>query len=257
MALFAFKLASHEAMPPKPDLSSNTLSQFLDRFVYRNPKLKHKPRGASIMQPLAGGETTGLLIPMKSKASLQAPVNSEIFSNVDIRNVVAEEVFFHKYFRTIGKGKEQARKKKEKRKVEAADGSEADEDEDEIWRALVKSQPELEGDDDEDMESVPEDGAVDISSLDEFERHSDYDEEPADEGPDLVEDDEVLIGSDDELPDDMEMGFADGIHAGIDSTHESKDVKNGRGKKKRKLKNLPTFASADDYAKVLDGEDTS
>jgi CBF/Mak21 family len=37
-----------------PDLGLNTLSHFLDRFMYKNPK-KPKPRGVSAMQPMAAG----------------------------------------------------------------------------------------------------------------------------------------------------------------------------------------------------------
>ena len=240
-------------MPPKPDLSSNTLSQFLDRFVYRNPKSKTKSRGASIMQPLAGSDSSGLLVAAQSKTHGQAPVNSERFSSMDIGKVAADEVFFHKYFSTMGKGKEQAKKKREKRKAQATDGSEVEEDEDEIWQALVNSRPELEGSDEEEMESLPDD-AADASSLEDSEKPS-IDQESADEGGfDLEEDDEEQIGSDDELPDHVEMTFPDEAEPGIESASVRRDGKEGRGTKRRKLKNLPIFASADDYAKMLDEE---
>ena len=41
------------------------------------------------------------------------------------------------------------------------------------------------------------------------------------------------------------------------TTAEKEDSNNGekRSKKRRRLKNLPTFASADDYAKMLGDED--
>ena len=242
-------------MPPKPDLSSNTLSQFLDRFVYRNPKLKIKPRGASVMQPLAGGDTSGLLVAASSRTHEQAPINSDRFSSTDIGKVAADEVFFHKYFSAIGKGKEQAKRKKEKRKAEAAEEDEAEEDEDGIWQALVKSQPELEASDDEEMESLPEDDDMDASSLEGSDLPS-QDEGSAEEGLDF-EDDEALIGSDDDLPGHMEMTFADNVGLGVGTNSEKGGVNTGSAKKKRKLKNLPTFASAEDYAKMLDEEDSS
>lgn len=253
MALFASRLASHETMPPKPDLSSNTLSQFLDRFVYRNPKLKTKPRGASIMQPLAGGDTAGLLVTAQSRSRVQAPINSEQFSSMAINKVAADEVFFHKYFSTMGKGKEQARKKKEKRKAQATEGSEAGEDEDEIWQALVNSRPELEGSEDEEMESLPDD-ATNASSMEDLDELSD-DEDSADEaGIDLEEDNEGLIGSDDELPDNVEMTFADEVEPDTRPKSSAQDGKGDRRQKRRKLKSLPIFASADEYAKMLDGD---
>lgn len=221
VALFASKLATHEAMPPKPDLSSNTLSQFLDRFVYRNPKLKTKPRGASIMQPLAGGDTSGLLVATQSRTCGQAPINSDQFSSMAIDKIAADEVFFHKYFSTVGKGKQQAKKKKEKRKARVTEGSGAEEDEDEIWQALVNSRPELEGSDDEEMESLPDD-AGDVSSAEDVDALS-ADEGSADgEGLDLDEKDEELIASDDELPDHMEMAFVDDIEPSTKPKFEGK-----------------------------------
>ena len=241
-------------MPPKPDLSSNTLSQFLDRFVYRNPKLKMKPRGASIMQPLAGGDTSDLLVTAQSKSRMQAPINSEQFSSMAIGKVAADEVFFHKYFSTMGKGKEQARKKKQKRKAQATEGSEAGEDEDEIWKALVNSRPELEGSEDEEMASLPDD-ASNASSMEDLDELSD-DEDSADEaGIDLEEDEQGLIGSDDELPDNVEMTFADKVEPDTGPKSSTQDGKGDRKKKRRKLKSLPIFASADDYAQMLNGED--
>ena len=254
MALFASRLASHEAMPPKPDLASNTLTQFLDRFVYRNPKIKMKPRGASVMQPLAGGDTSGLLVPALSKSHAQAPVSSARFLNMDIGKVAEDEVFFHKYFITMGKGKDQAKKKKEKRKTQAVDDSEAEEDEDEIWQALVNSRPELEGSDDEEMESLPEDDGADLSSLEDFEKPSD-DAESAGE-LDVEEDEEELIGTDDDLPGHVEMEFADGVEPETQSQPGKEDGRKSRGKKRSKLRDLPMFASADDYAKMLDEEDS-
>ncbi|KAI4086360.1 MAG: hypothetical protein L6R37_008421 [Teloschistes peruensis] len=53
VSLFAARLLTHDAMPPKTDLSSHTLIHFLDRFVYRNPKSTTAARGASIMQPIS------------------------------------------------------------------------------------------------------------------------------------------------------------------------------------------------------------
>jgi len=254
VALFASRLASHETMPPKPDLSSNTLSQFLDRFVYRNPKLKTKPRGASIMQPLAGGDTSNLLVTAQSRSRVQAPINSEQFSNMAIDKVAADEVFFHRYFSTTGKGKAQAKKKKEKRKAQATEGSEAEEDEDEIWQALVNSRPELEGSEDEEMESLPDD-ATNASSMEDLDELSDDEDSANEAGIDLVEDDEGLIGSDDELPDHMKMTFADEVEPDTGPKSSDPDGKGDRKKKRRKLKSLPVFASADEYAKMLDGED--
>lgn len=66
-----------------------------------------------------------------------------------------------------------------------------------------------------------------------------------------VSDDGAFIGSDEELelPSDMEA-------FGEEEEEEKEQEKpKDNGKKKRKLKHLPTFASADDYAALLDQED--
>ena len=81
------------------------------------------------------------------------------------------------------------------------------------------------------------------------------DQEPSDEDDDDfdmdVSDEGAFIGSDEELelPSDMEA-------AGEEEEEEKEEEKpKDSGKKKRKLKHLPTFASADDYAALLDQED--
>ena len=52
MSLHAQQLLTSAHVTATPDLALNTVSHFLDRFVYKNPK-KPKPRGASAMQPAA------------------------------------------------------------------------------------------------------------------------------------------------------------------------------------------------------------
>ena len=240
-------------MPPKPDLASNTLAHFLDRFVYRNPKATKKSRGASIMQPIIGNDTSGLIVSAQRNGRAKAPVNTEAFTGLEVDKVAPDEVFFHKYFTTMGKGKEHGRrKKKEKRKAQATDESDVDEDEDEIWQALVSSKPELEGDSDAEMDSdVPESLDDDTSSVD----FVDADEETgADDGTlSFEEDEDVMIGSDDDIPDALDKAFEEAVQLDDQSTPQDNSNK-GRRAKRRKLKNLPTFASADDYAKILDDD---
>jgi len=58
----------------------HTLIHFIGHFFYRNPKkTAHGPCGASIMQPLAGGDTSCLLISARDKSGPEAPVNTEAF----------------------------------------------------------------------------------------------------------------------------------------------------------------------------------
>lgn len=264
VSLFANRLLTHAPMPPKPDLSLNTLIHFLDRFVYRNPKTTSTAKGASVMQ---GGDSSALLVSRYSeKDRSTAPVNSEAFWKTESEKIGADEVFFHKYFNALGRGKEKTRKKKEeKRKGEEASESEGDEEE--IWKALVDSRPEVEGgsdggvfsDDDIDMEDLEDD---DEDNGEAGEGIADQDEREDTGATSLVlgdEDDEALLDSEAEVPSELEDAafFGRELQSNQRKTAEKKDRENGekRSKKRRRLKNLPTFASADDYAKMLGDED--
>ncbi|RHZ53352.1 hypothetical protein CDV55_102585 [Aspergillus turcosus] len=284
----AAHLLDHRPMSGKPDMTIHTLTHFLDRFIYRTPKASSTTRGGSIMQPLAGSDAKDRLV-VTAKGSQDLPLNSESFWKTKAEDVAAEDVFFHEYFSRVGKSKDKAQKKKAKdagaRDEEDAEGlSDA---ESEIWEALVKSRPDLEDagdsdddldlddlesayDQDEDEEAAESDGGV-IFNDESDEEMEDLDagagseaEEPLtksktkgkkmeeedalDEEDDFdmdVSDEEAFIGSDEELPSDIELG-------GVELPKE--DDASDR-KKRRKLKHLPTFASADDYAALLAGED--
>lgn len=261
VALFASRLLTHEVMPAKPDLSMHTLIHFLDRFVYRNPKKAASgPRGASIMQPLAGGDTSSLLVSAQSKNDLKQPVNTAAFWKMDGGKVAADEVFFHKYFNTMGKGKESAKKAKADKKRGAGDESDVDENEDEIWEALVNSRPELEGSDqgdDGEMEDLDSEFASEAEKgmdVDEADVEDDQSLEDDDEDGITLDDDDALLGSDEELPTDLDEVMKDKVQPA--AAMESAAPDSGDRKKRRKmLKSLPTFASADDYAAMLDGEE--
>ncbi|KAL9044639.1 MAG: hypothetical protein Q9214_002238 [Letrouitia sp. 1 TL-2023] len=274
VSLFAAKLLTHSAMPPKPDLSSHSLIQFLDRFVYRNPKATPAARGFSIMQPLAGGDSSGILLnSLGPKSRSKDPVNSEAFWKMESEKVDPDEVFFHKYFSSLGKEKERAKERKRKRagKAEAGDGE--DEYEEEIWKALVESRPEIEGSgedegeedmDMEDLESemgstedkvggedveaiVNGEGMVEPGDESEAEEMDKSDDEPMN----LEEDDEALLESDEELPSDLEKTFEREVKESEAAAGSSGARKR---REKRRLRNLPTFASAEDYAEMI-GDD--
>ncbi|GFF44130.1 uncharacterized protein C4F10.09c [Aspergillus lentulus] len=284
----AAHLLDHHPMSGKPDMTIHTLTHFLDRFIYRTPKASATTRGGSIMQPLAGSDAKDRLV-VTAQSSQDLPPNSEEFWKKKAEDVAAEDVFFHEYFSRVGKSKDKAQKKKAKdagaRGEEDAEGlSDA---ESEIWEALVKSRPDLEDagdsdddldlddlesayDQDEDEEGAESDGGV-IFNDESDEEMEDLDaaaeseveelptksktkgkkmeeEEALDEEDDFdmdASDEEAFVGSDEELPSDIELG-------GVELPKEAET--SGR-KKRRKLKHLPTFASADDYAALLAGED--
>lgn len=297
-------LLEHEPMSDKPDLTLHTLTHFLDRFVYRNPKANVAARGASIMQPLAGGDARDRLVEAGKTAQQSLPLNTEAFWKKKADEVAAQDVFFHEYFNRVNKDKDKVRTKKGKGTQDPVARAEEDaeglsDDESEIWKALVDSRPELEADEDsdddldmDDLESQfdeeegdgdagadvifnhesdepSDDEMAEASDLDDAalppppttskqaakmaakdkDKEEDEHDEAEDEGNfDMdVSDAEAFIDSDEDLPSDMELGGVDTAMAPADASSERK--------KRRKLKHLPTFASAEDYAALLADED--
>ena len=228
------------------------------------------------MQPLAGGDTSGLLVSARSaKIALRAPVNTEAFWEMEGEKVEADEVFFHKYFNTIGKGKELAKKKKadKKKSVNDGDSEEDKDDEEEIWKALVDSRPEIEGSNqsDADLDMDDLDSAHGGSADDDLAVENDKDVDIPADGPDdsdgspamdFGEDADALLHSDDEIASDLDKAFKAEVQLGSSAKGGASKLveeENGGSKretKRRRVKNLPTFASVDDYAAILgEGED--
>lgn len=279
VALFAEAIAGTKEMPPKPDPTQHTLMHFLDRFVYRNPKTKQeKTHGSSIMQPLAGASKAADILVKPGDPTRRAPLNSEAFWAKKVENVAADEVFFHNYFNAAGNSKRKPVKEQKQRG--AVDSEDEDAMEDQIWEAIANSRPEVEGpdsdddlsmgdleslsggsDDDEsgseggiDLGGEDGDGAADLSafaSMDGFGGESEDEEAlDSDDVPDLDDDDEdAMLGDEDEVPFD---GF-DGEEEEAEAETNAARNKKKRAEKK-KLKNLPVFASAEDYAKLI-GDD--
>lgn len=266
VAIYATSLMNNKPMPSKPDLGMHTLSHFLERFIYRNPKHKPPPaRGSSIMQPLAGGGTTGMVLASRNKKAI-IPVNSEAFWRRAAEDVGADEVFFHRYFNNrAATAAGSPNQKKKEAKDDEDDGSDAGEGEGEVWKALVQSRPEIEGDDgDVDFD---DDGDVDMANLsgddentlDDSDGGIDLDLEDDDAEWDTEEDEGggAGPGSGEEDGDvDMETAFEKELAKASAKRAEvlDKDEEDAQGadkKKRRKLKHLPTFASADDYAEML------
>ncbi|ETI21100.1 hypothetical protein G647_07444 [Cladophialophora carrionii CBS 160.54] len=172
VSVSAESLLAHRPLSGKPDLNVHSLSHFLDRFVYRNPKLSHAGlRGSSIMQPMATDNKDAVLLSGSSTAR-PLPVNSEQFRMKKSDDIAAEDVFFHQYFTAVKKtttgakdGKnaekqqQQQKKKNKLRDIDDDDGS-VEDDEDEIWKAMMASAPDLEGDEFED-----DDADLDLADL--------------------------------------------------------------------------------------------
>lgn len=249
VAVFANALTDKAREVTKPDLDSHSLIRFLDKFVYREPKSNESSRGVSIMQPLKATRDEGdiWLGRRSGTGSGVTSVNSAAFKDKKSDEVAAEDVFFHKYF-------QHSAKESRSKKAGAKAGEDDEEEEDEIWKALVSSRPDVDGDADSEG----------FSDLDEEDMASDGDEDeddvPVDIEGDSDEDDEMggvdIEGDSDEGADDDEGLVAalqeDEEDSEVDEAKEKKDKRKAR---RKELKSLPMFASADDYAQMLGDEE--
>jgi ribosome biogenesis protein MAK21 len=256
VAVSADNIVRHEKLPGQPDLNLHTLIHFLDRFVYRNPKpSSSKLRGSSIMQPLAASESSGLLLSVAPSGQQRQPVNTNNFKTQKEGDVAAEDVFFHKYFNSLGKEKT---KVKAKARQGVDEHSAADGEESEIWKAMMESAPNLEGvdssDDDVEMEDLESDFE---QSMDEMSPDFDEDDdnEDLDDSTERIErassdglNDGLMVLDEDALDNAGPITSAEGLSKSSKSTIANKE-------RRKKMKGLPTFASANDYAKMLEDDE--
>lgn len=292
--LYAENLLHAQPNTEKPDLALHSVKHFLDRFVYRNPKTKPVTKGASIMQPLPGTDTS-LILGVKAHAKTEMAVNSEEWWKQQIDKIKPDEIFFHRYF--VAKEEREIKSLGKKRKRGGEDEDEMDEDE--IWEALVKSSKEEGGIGDVDVdvddgdESVgwsdeePDGDMVDEMNEEAYDSESDED---MDEDVDkeigggegdvnaFFDDEAEEVEDDDEEIDEMSEGESRSGEVSSEESDESGDTDgrfefgdspsdimdsdeeipiptqqtNADRSKKRKLKSLPTFASVEDYADLLE-----
>ncbi|KAI8958766.1 CBF-domain-containing protein [Daldinia sp. FL1419] len=246
--VYASCLINGQKAAQKPELANHTLIAFLDKFVYRNAKATDTTKGVSIMQPVAASGQGSILLSSKPSAKAAgSTLNSAEFWNKKSEDVAVEDVFFHEYFSRIGKS-EQAERKKAKADKKEGEGEE-DEEEDEIWDALVASRPEVEG----DSESEPDfDDLMSLDDSDEEFKKQMAEMDEAEEGS--GDEDEGVEFWDDSEEEDDEEGESELQPAPVAKEDEEKP-ESERKKRKKALKNLPTFASADDYAELLAQDD--
>ncbi|GME94591.1 unnamed protein product [Ambrosiozyma monospora] len=176
----------------KPDLGLFSLSHFLDRFVYKNFKKTATTKGSSIMQPLGGLQTGALLVKATGvKDGQELPANTTDWISKKIEDIKPEDKFFYQYFSSKQDkiARSEFDKGMEKKAVDDDDEENAsDLDDDTVWNALVKSNPEVEGDED--------DFDDELSDL-EMEDFSDDDDEEEEANIDVA-----ALGEDDDENDD-------------------------------------------------------
>lgn len=95
VSLQAQQLLMSQPITGSPDISLNTLVSFLDRFVYRNPKKTVQPKGASIMQPAAANDRSGMVVNNRgARSGDDGFVNSEKFWRKKIEDVPVDQVCY-------------------------------------------------------------------------------------------------------------------------------------------------------------------
>ena len=216
------------------------------------------------MQPLYVDNAHHMLLLNRDSGKLQAPLNTAEFLARRPEDVSVDEAFFHKYFIGVGNRKG-ATIRKPTKKVANHKGSdgEAEDDDNEVWKAIVGSRPEM-GGEESDSEDVDLDDSDDSDDVDEVEE----------EGSD-----KPLVFDDDDASD---LGSVSGSQAGADEINSAPDSdddgvsgtdqasaekftrkrkqsprrpETSSRSKRRKMKDLPVFASVDDYAEMLASEE--
>ncbi|KAL2759252.1 hypothetical protein ACRALDRAFT_1028990, partial [Sodiomyces alcalophilus JCM 7366] len=228
VSLAAAGVLSNHPASLRPDLESHSLIKFLDKFVYRNPKNTESTHGVSIMQPLTRS------VPLLSKLSQATgtTINHPSFWDKMPDQVAPEDTFFHHYFQRAGKSTQVILEKPVESLSESSD-------DDVVWRALASSQSE---------------GRMD--EVDDFDLGGwDYDD---DSDPDQSE---ASYREETEFHESNNSNDVDGrtgdfnltraMSEVLDTTAKAAGGETGESLPTRKFKNLPTFASVDDYATLL------
>ncbi|CAG8503365.1 1631_t:CDS:10 [Ambispora leptoticha] len=225
LAMFFF-----ESLSPNSNIVCKPNSQ-------RNPKKSDSIKGSSKMQPSIA--STDNILTMKKGAGItkEEVVNSEEFWRKKVEDIPVDQIFFHRYFTqkraSLGDTTKKTKKKKSDTKDVGfmdAEGSTDEEEEEEIWRVMTKGLPNV----DFDPGSNGENDDDDQDDLEDFEFDENEDENEGEE-----------IGS----PEANDSADAD------DFVEDEDDLIIGSKKiKRQKLKHLPTFASFDDYAEMLEDD---
>ncbi|KAG0233055.1 hypothetical protein BGW42_007751 [Actinomortierella wolfii] len=283
VALYAAHILSLKPIEGKPEFFQHALIHFLNRMVYKNPKKQRDDvntalgvKGSSIMQPMAAHR--GESIMLKKGGGNDVNVNTEAFWQLKEEDVPVDQVFFHKYFNQkkvlnpkATKGKKGGNEEDEDDFTGKRGGDESGDesmDEDEVWNAMMSDMPKdlkdatVDDDEEEDMS----DGELERLMLSDEEDENETpagasDEEDVDEesfGKDEAnwrddeDDEEGAMFMDDE--DDIMESDSD---AQADVAEESEDEsEKQRSKKRRKKEALPMFASMEDYAHLIDQDDS-
>ncbi|NWI19309.1 CEBPZ protein, partial [Crypturellus soui] len=268
VALFAKTILEGNHIQYSGDpLQDFTLMRFLDRFVYRNPKLhKGKENTSSVvMQPKKKQF-------MKNVQNLA--VNSKEFRARDESTIPVDEVFFHRFYTKFDKGKEKQKRQEDEESVE-------DVDDDEFERALdtfeaADSAIDVSQDDLDFAGNIKKETPGSKKSQRNKKSDADWEDSEDEDGFSELDDEEVSLGS-------MEEDFGEdideegGVFMDASDDDNSLDLSNDHKitsvskkdkrknnidfagslegsstRKKRKLKDATMLASAEEFGYLLD-----
>ncbi|NXG27371.1 CEBPZ protein, partial [Dromaius novaehollandiae] len=268
VALFAKTILEGNHIQYSGDpLQDFTLMRFLDRFVYRNPKLhKGKENTSSVvMQPKKKQF-------MKNVQNLA--VNSKEFRARDESTIPVDEVFFYRFYTKFDKGREKQKRQEDEESVE-------DVDDDEFERALdtfeaADSAIDV-GQDDLDFASNIKKKTIGSKKSQRNEESSaEWEDSDDEDGFSELDDEEVSLGSmEEDCGEDIDeeggvfMDVSDDDNSlDLSNDNEFKSVsKKGKRKtnidfvgslegsnprKKRKLKDANMLAAAEEFGYLLD-----
>jgi ribosome biogenesis protein MAK21 len=239
----ASDLLSVNRGPSKPDIGNQSLMRFLDKFAYRHPRSVTTGHGTSIMQS-AGSPGDAWLARTKGAGARTSDttINSASFRKKNVEDIAGEDVFFHEYFKQSGRKGQDDRQSWADSTTDR--GREAD-----IWKALVESEIQddvedirsLDGSRGESMSDITWSDFSDDSFMGDSENEIRANRQTGNFEPDSASDVDILIDAGSEMPAGMDL---------------RKFGPKSNGKSKRKaLRDLPAFASAEDYSQLLDEDD--
>ncbi|KAJ1831207.1 RNA-binding ribosome biosynthesis protein mak21 [Coemansia sp. RSA 2706] len=274
------QIVDRQPVPAITNLHNHSLAHFLDRFVFRKPKVENAQtavlRGQSLMQPLLAASgmaaTTDHLIASKRTGGPIGSLDLTSGSIADMKksDILPDEQFFHQFFQT----KRQRMGKRQKKKAADADGEleladddtgfagalKDDVDDDEAWKAMSASMPdiageELDDDDDDDddlLAALREDEDSDDASEDDASGGEASDAESGSDGAASGSDtdDDGFPNFDDEIS-SAEAGSEDEAAAGA----KRKSAESDKPSKRKKKERVPLVASFDDYAHLIDSNE--
>lgn len=214
VCVHALQLLQGGKITTNADLSLNTLSHFLDRFVYRNPKQKSSLRGASAMQPMAH-VGSGVTRSRTHALNENEYFNTQAFWNKRADTIPADQLFFHKFFSLKSKQPSSNRvqaahdQDDERDILTASDNDQARVAKHDSMHQDDQSDSSLDSDDDADEKEIWKVIKATMPGKEELERLNDSDDDDDDEF-DYIDSDDQPDAADDDNRDEQQASDHDG-----------------------------------------------